>query len=395
MRTFYTCMIYQHDLRLVGLAAIICLLGVYTTFGLGSYALYTPRRGERRLWGACAVFCLASSAWAPHFIAMLAFNPGAPAAFDPLLTAVSFTIALTVIGSGTVILIGAAKMIERAWGGLVIGLGIGFMHYVGMAAYEIPGAALWNGATVAGSVAASIVFAVIGAVTAFSASKAMRQVAPPAMILAICSLHFIGMSAVTLVYDPARVLPHDVVEPELLSALVAFVAFLVLGLSATCLMLIRARRRREWLERQQLGELMDVALEGLLICEGDCVVSANHSAAALCGREASSLVGLELGALLGGLQAKSVSEVVEMDAQFGCGQEQSVPVKYSAVRSSCASVSTTSLLFAISVSGSARKRKSGHWRSAIRSPGCPIGPSSRRSWMRKSPRVARVTAILP
>ena len=72
---------------------------------------------------------------------------------------------------------------------------------------------------------------------------------------------------------------------------------------------------------------MDVALEGLLICEGDCIVSANHSAAALCGREASSLVGLELGALLGGLQAKSVSEVVEMDAQFGCGQEQSVPVK--------------------------------------------------------------------
>lgn len=107
----------------------------------------------------------------------------------------------------------------------------------------------------------------------------------------------------------------------------AGVACLILGLSTASLVLSQASRRRYRLERQRLGELTDVALEGLLICEGDRIVSANHSVAALCEREASGLVGLELGDLLGGLRVHSVSEVVEMDAQLTCGHAAAVPVK--------------------------------------------------------------------
>ncbi len=322
MHELYSCVIDQHDLRLVALAAIICLLGVYSTFGLGRHALATSRPGERRLWGACAILCSASSTWATHFIAMLAFHPGAPAGFDPVLTAASFVIALTVIGSGIALLASAASSIGRAGCGVVIGLGISLMHYVGMAAYGIPGVALWHPLTVAASIAASIVFAAIGAALAFVPVSRARHLAPAVMVLAICSLHFTGMSAVTLVYDPARDLPPNIVQPGLLSAIVAIVACLILGLSAACLLLIRANRRRYWLERQRLGELTDVALEGLLICEGDRIVSANQSVAALCGREAEALVGLDLGELLEGLHASAVSELVEIDAQLGA-----IPVK--------------------------------------------------------------------
>lgn len=147
--------------------------------------------------------CSASSTWATHFIAMLAFHPGAPAGFDPILTAASFFIALTMMGAGIVVLTDTANVAGRAAGGVVIGLGISSMHYTGMAAYDFPGTAQWNAATVACSVAVSIVFAAGGAVAAFSAVKAVRQFAPPLMVLAICSLNFVGMSAVTLVYDPA------------------------------------------------------------------------------------------------------------------------------------------------------------------------------------------------
>ena len=327
MQTLYACVTQQHDLWLVLMAAIICLLGVYTTFGLASYAVSTKRRAEQRLWGACAIFCSASSTWATHFIAMLAFHPGAPAGFDPVLTVASFIIAVVVMGAGILMAATASGFAGRVAGGAVIGIGISSMHYAGMAAYQIPGTVNWNKLTIAMSVLASIGFAILSALAARAGSKLLHRLAPPLLLLAICSLHFVGMSAVTLVYDPTQTLPINIVYPAILSAVVACVAVLILGLSVAAVVLSQISRRRFRMERQRLAELADVALEGLLICDGDRIVSANHSVAALCRQDATALVGLELGDLLGGLRAEAVSEDAEMDASLGCGKRATVPVK--------------------------------------------------------------------
>ena len=327
MRALYTCVVNQHETSLVLLAAVVCLFGVYTTFQLANYVQLVPAQRERWFWGACTVVCLASATWATHFIAMLAFNPGMPAAFDPALTIGSFLVALIVIGAGISVILAAEDIKAHAAGGAVVGLGISLMHYVGMAAYETPGEVLWDTGSIAASVLASVGFATLSAAAFASPRRAVRQAAPPAMLLAICSLHFIGMSAVTVVYDPTRTLPFNSVQPKLLSVFVAGATLIVLLLAVTALLLTQSNRRRLRQEQQRFGTLTDVALEGLLICEGERITSANSSIASLCRCDASELVGLDLGQVLNGLSTTAVSDIAEQDAQLGFGQASVVPVR--------------------------------------------------------------------
>jgi NO-binding membrane sensor protein with MHYT domain len=77
MLTVYNCVFYEHDLRLVGLAAVICALASFTAISL----LHHVRRSTGhmwRIWLAVSATSTGFGIWATHFIAMLAFSPGIP-----------------------------------------------------------------------------------------------------------------------------------------------------------------------------------------------------------------------------------------------------------------------------------------------------------------------------
>ena len=80
MLTVYNCIVTEHELRLVGLAAVICALASFTAISL----LHHVRRSSGRMRPAWLVVSATSTGfgiWATHFIAMLAFSPGMPSAF--------------------------------------------------------------------------------------------------------------------------------------------------------------------------------------------------------------------------------------------------------------------------------------------------------------------------
>ncbi len=88
MYAVFTCIAYQHDLRLVGLAAVICTLASFTAISL----LHHVRRSSahmRLAWLAVSATTTGFGIWATHFIAMLAFSPGIPTAYNIALTALS------------------------------------------------------------------------------------------------------------------------------------------------------------------------------------------------------------------------------------------------------------------------------------------------------------------
>ncbi|MBE7216850.1 MAG: EAL domain-containing protein [Caulobacteraceae bacterium] len=326
MYALYACVAHQHDLRLVILAAVVCLLGVYATFSLATYAFFSKKPREQRLWAGATVVSSATSTWATHFIAMLAFHPGVRAGFEPVLTALSFLVALAMIGGGIGASVFARSKAALAAGGLVIGLGISAMHYIGMAAYEVAGWKVWDWSVVAVSVGCSVAFACAGALLALSANRALRALAPPAMLLAICSLHFVGMSAVTIVADPLRELPPNTVQPYALALFVTAATLLVSVLAVAGGVLHRSSKRRRRLERQRLGALADVALEGLMICEDDRIVSANRSLAALCGVDAHTLIGSSAAALFEPL-AEGLAAISEQDAILLGQSGATIPVR--------------------------------------------------------------------
>src|SRR5712691_2398059 len=138
-----TCLGYEHDYRLILLAAIVCVTGSWIAMRLFSRARASTG-STRAGWLFLTGVATSASIWTTHFVAMLAFEPSMPTSYEPALTMLSLFIA---IGATT---LGFAAAASRAvkWsgelGGALVGLGIGAMHYTGMAAFRVAGAIEWD-----------------------------------------------------------------------------------------------------------------------------------------------------------------------------------------------------------------------------------------------------------
>src|SRR5262244_1170300 len=99
MYTVLNCVAYEHDLRLVALAIVICLLASFAAISLIHHV--GRSNGRMRLaWLAVAATATGFGIWSTHFIAMLAFSPGIASAYNVVLTGFSLVAAtfLTSIG---------------------------------------------------------------------------------------------------------------------------------------------------------------------------------------------------------------------------------------------------------------------------------------------------------
>src|SRR3954469_10542598 len=88
-----SCLVTEHDLRYVAVAAVVCVLGSLISVRMISNA-YIAQPGTRALWTFLAAFAFGSSVWSTHFLAMLAFEPGLPTGYEPKLTIVSLFVAI-------------------------------------------------------------------------------------------------------------------------------------------------------------------------------------------------------------------------------------------------------------------------------------------------------------
>ncbi|RYG16975.1 MAG: hypothetical protein EON96_07705, partial [Caulobacteraceae bacterium] len=206
--------------------------------------------------GASAL-AMGISIWSMHFVAMLGFDPGSPVSYDLNLTALSLLLAVT----GTAAAFGICARVKHPhtalmFGGVVMGLSIGSMHYVGMAALRsavvIGYQPLW--------VLASVVVAILAATAALFAARrsySARQQALAAVLLgaAVVAMHYTAMAAVVLTREPRAVAPLVGISPMWLAMGVASLTLtlLFLGLGASMLdqrqallLAIRAGRMGYW-----------------------------------------------------------------------------------------------------------------------------------------------------
>ena len=137
------CLTTQHDWRLVVVAGVVCFLASLTAITL-FYRAQATAGITRAVWIAAAGAATGCGIWATHFLAMLAYEPGVPVAYDITLTALSLVAAATITGGG----LAAAVFIPGRWGapvgGGIIGAGVACMHYLGMGALELPGHMEWD-----------------------------------------------------------------------------------------------------------------------------------------------------------------------------------------------------------------------------------------------------------
>ncbi|HYS47689.1 MAG TPA: EAL domain-containing protein [Xanthobacteraceae bacterium] len=281
------CVGYEHDRWLVLLAAVVCITGSWIAMRLFSRA----RASTGSTWAGWLFLtgvATGASIWTTHFIAMLAFEPSVPTSYEPVLTILSLFIA---IGATTLgFAVAAARPIRAAGelGGALVGLGIGAMHYTGMAAFRVAGAIDWDLTLVAVSVA-------LGAALGAAALRQMvrtraaysQYVAAGILTLAICSLHFTAMGALAIAPDPSIVIPARTMSSEALALSVAGVALLVMG-SGLSSYLIDSSARQE--SRGRLRRVADASAEGLVITDGARIRYANESFAKLSGYARDDLI---------------------------------------------------------------------------------------------------------
>jgi diguanylate cyclase (GGDEF)-like protein len=294
MLKVYNCIATAHDLWLVGLAAIVCALASYAAINLLRHA-----RGSiahmRGVWLAVSAVTTGFGIWATHFIAMLAFSPGIPSGYNIKLTFLSLVAAIVLTGVGLAVAMRPNWRLGPWLGGAIVAGGIAAMHYTGMAAFEVAGIILWDPALVA----ASIVIGVVVGAAALPAglrgrSEKWKALGALLLTLAICCHHFTAMGAVSIIPDPTIEVSRSALPAEWLAGAVGVASFVIILLALTGVALDLRERRRMEIEADRMRGLANGAVEGLLVCDGDLVVTVNDSFVLLTGSSSECLVGARL-----------------------------------------------------------------------------------------------------
>jgi diguanylate cyclase (GGDEF)-like protein/PAS domain S-box-containing protein len=323
----YNCLAFQHDHRLVALAALVCVLTVSTQIKL-LRMIAVRREPYRSIWLGVTACVTAIGVWATHFVAMLAYDPGISLSYAPGVTAVSLLAAIVLIGAGLYVTQTRGLRIAPAIGGAVVGLGVGVMHYSGMSAVRLHGHLTWNPTIVAASLVVGAVLAA-AAMTMFTRRVSAKGSvwAGVLMVLAICGLHFLGMGAVTVVQDQTIAIPREAVASHTLAIVVAGSAVLVLLLSVVAVVL---ERHQKTVGDRRMLELANAAVEGLAVCEDDRITTVNASLERMLAMTATELVGRPLGSLIADLPDFNTAQLedgIHIEAEIVSATGERIPVE--------------------------------------------------------------------
>ena len=221
------CITEQHDLRLVLLAGILCMFACGTALGM----IMRARGSEPRMrifWLLAAGTVAGCGIWGTHFVAMLAFRLGLPVGYDGGLTVLSVIIAAALCSLGFAL---ALQPRCAAIGGALTGAAISAMHYAGMTAVRVSADAHWDMTYVVASVLIGVVLSAAAMQVAFKSRSLFGYVLGTLLFtLAICGMHFTGMSAVIYVPNPLVAIPEAVLDPTALAMAVAAGAILIVAL---------------------------------------------------------------------------------------------------------------------------------------------------------------------
>jgi signal transduction histidine kinase len=232
MLRVYDCLTQEHDLRLVALAAVICFFASYTAISLETRAQAATRGRAWWLLGVGAA--TGSGIWATHFVAMLAFRPDLPMSYEPLLTALSLFIAISVTGLGFAV--GVYFRENRVQsvliGGTVIGFGVYSMHFVGMAAWAVPATLSYDPGYAIAALLIGILFSMLALRAALQGGGLMSRLNGANMLTTgISGLHFTAMAAISLSPDPTIPIPEMTMPTEWMAVGVAVVTLVVLAVA--------------------------------------------------------------------------------------------------------------------------------------------------------------------
>ncbi len=193
----------SYNWMLVTFSVVIASLAAYAALGGAARLKAAETSFDKRAWLVTGAVTMGIGVWAMHFIGMLAFTLPVAVGYDILITAVSMIPAI--LASWVVLQlvnrdqIGIWRLIV---GGVLMGSGIGIMHYTGMAAMRMDALMFYDPVMFIVSVLVAVVLSIIALYTKFRATSHTQSLvhwttlgAAVVMGLAVSGMHYTGMAA--------------------------------------------------------------------------------------------------------------------------------------------------------------------------------------------------------
>ncbi len=240
----------HYDRALVALSVLAACLGALVALLVMQRADSAASRPARNGWIACAGLALGAGVWTMHFVGMLALELPCGTGYEPRLTALStlpgMLACALALGMTARPAISPARLLAS---GLLLGSGIGTMHYVGMAAYRISGAIRYDPRQFLLSLLAAVLLSTLalwlklklepGASQQARFPGKQRSIALTACALAIgiasSTIHYIAMASTYFVLDETPGSRGADWTPEFLASVVLAIgaALMIAALAAT------------------------------------------------------------------------------------------------------------------------------------------------------------------
>jgi len=191
----------SYNLLFVVLSVLISILASFTALSIADRVAVARTRQHARLWLVGGGIAMGAGIWSMHFIGMLAFKLPIPLGYDLGLTLLSL---LAAIASSLFALWLVSRPtlphLHLLLGALLMGLGIAWMHYSGMAALLMHPAIVYDRFWLALSIAIAIAASWSALFIAFRLRTSTqplptRIAAAGVMGLAIAGMHYTGMVA--------------------------------------------------------------------------------------------------------------------------------------------------------------------------------------------------------
>ena len=207
-----------YDPVLVALSVIVAVFASYAALLVSRHVIAT--NNHRRIWLLAGGLCFGLGIWAMHFVGMLAFTLPCTRSYDYRLTFLSTipavlacTLALHVISHRV------TTPFRLGVGALLLGAGIGTMHYSGMAAMNLDGIIRYDLKLFLLSIVVAVLLAALALWMKF------RLLAWPALCAgvmgsAVAGMHYTAMAAAYFVRDGDTKMVDSQISPTYLSAIV-------------------------------------------------------------------------------------------------------------------------------------------------------------------------------
>lgn len=264
----------SYDTNLVLLSFLIAVFSSAIALQTTAQAISVKKRNLRLMMLGTGSIALGGGVWAMHFIGMLAFALCTPVSYSPGLT--FFSMVPSVAASWVALdLISKKRLgpLQLLLGGVLVGAGIGTMHYAGMAAMQMAVALRYDLLMFLLSIVVAVVLAVLALWVRFGlkrfnlSASALTLISAVVMGAAITGMHYTGMAAARFVPPPGFVPANESNSISWLLAMgITFTTIVITGLVVAVNLLIKYREMSTLAKANEsrLLAMMETAVDGIV-----------------------------------------------------------------------------------------------------------------------------------